>query len=187
MNKDEIRTLIKNKRNAMTKTDVYNLSIIIQNKLITLLDNFSIDSFFIYKSFNNEVDTDLVIKHLINNDKHVFLPKIYKDSLLTIPYKNNNICRTNKFGILEPLGQPQQLNNFICILPLLATDAKGNRIGYGKGYYDKFLKNKQCIKIGICYDYQILNMIPTDFYDIPLDIIVSEKRILEIKHINKRE
>jgi len=100
--------------------------------------------------------------------------------MYAISYTTNSTLETNFFGIDEPAGDVCDINDFICIIPLLAIDEKGNRIGFGKGYYDKFLEDKKCIKIGICYDFQIIKGIPCEPHDIPLDLIISEKRTIKL-------
>ena len=187
MNKEEMRLKIKKIRDNMNAKLVYTHSLTIQKKLINILEKLKMDNIFIYKSFKNEVNTNYIIKYLLNNNKKVFLPRIDTDDLLTIPYNKNTEMHISKFGILEPIGEPITLNDFICILPLIAIDKNGNRVGFGKGYYDRFLKNKNCLKIALCYDYQILeNIIPTPL-DVPVDIIISEKRIIQISHDNKKK
>ena len=165
---------------------VDDLSKKITENLLSLLANTSNDTFFVYKNFSNEVNTTYLIQYLLTNNKKVFLPKIQADTMLAIPYNHNTVMNTNTYGISEPKGKEHEINNFICIVPLLAVDIYGNRIGFGKGYYDKFLKDKQCIKIGICYDYQITDTIIPDEFDIPLDFIVSEKRTI-VTNQNKKK
>ena len=177
MLKNEIREKMKNTRNNMTSYQVEMISNIIINKLKNILPN-NYETYFVYYNFNNEVSTKSLIDYLLKNNKKVFLPKIMKDEMYSTPYNEQSSLSLNKFNIYEPNTNPQEINNFVCILPLLATDKKGNRIGFGKGYYDKFLKNKNCIKIGLCYDFQILDNIEAKNHDIPIDIIISESKII---------
>lgn len=176
MDKNNLRKEIKNLRNNMNKEEVKNKSLIIQNKVINLIKEYKETNYFIYKDYKNEVETTLIINYLLENNKNVYLPKIIDNEMYAIKYTKNTELEKGAFGILEPIGEITKLNNFVCITPLVAIDLNGNRIGQGKGYYDKFLKDKKCKKIGICYDFQIVENITKDSYDIPLDIIISEKR-----------
>ena len=177
MLKTEIREKMKNTRNNLSKEQIKIKSNIIINTLKDkLASNYKI--YFIYYDFNNEVCTKHLINYLLENNKKVFLPKIIEDEMYAVPFDKQSTLSLNKFKIYEPNGSPQKINNFVCIMPLLAVDTKGNRIGFGKGYYDKFLKNKNCLKIGLCYDFQILDNIVTENHDIPIDIIISESRII---------
>ena len=176
MNKNSIRKEIKNIRNNMNEDEVKNKSLIIQNKVINLIKEFKDINYFVYKDFKNEVETSLIINYLLDNNKNVYLPKIINNEMFAVKYSKDTKLEKGTFGIYEPIGETTNINNFVCITPLVAIDLKGNRIGQGKGYYDKFLKDKKCKKIGICYDFQIVENITKDSYDIPLDIIISEKR-----------
>lgn len=182
MNKTDIRNNIKSKREALANNEVIELSNKIIKKTISLLEKYSIDTYFIYNSFKNEVNTQNLIQYLLKNNKNVYLPKVINDDMFAVKYDIVTKLETGSFGILQPAGDPITIDNFICILPLIAVDKHGNRIGFGKGYYDKFLKNKTCIKIGLCYDFQIIDeLIDIREEDVPLDIIISEKQIIEIK------
>lgn len=85
---------------------------------------------------------------------------------------------SEKFKILEPTSKKiiDQDNIDVAIIPGVAFDIEKNRMGRGKGYYDKFLKDKKFLKVGICFDYQLLDKIPVEVNDIKMDEIISEKR-----------
>lgn len=178
MNKEEIRKELKSKRNKMDKKEVKEKSLIIQKELLKLIQTYNYNNYFIYNSYNNEVETSLIINHLLNNNKNVYLPKIVNEAMVTIKYTKSTILKKGTFNIYEPIGNEEDISNFICIVPLVGVDTKGNRIGQGKGFYDKFLKNKKCIKIGICYDFQLIESIHSDPYDVPLDLVITEKQII---------
>ena len=88
----------------------------------------------------------------------------------------------NGYGIEEPKEYEIITKSAdISIIPLVACDKNGNRIGFGKGYYDKYLKDKNTVKIGICYSWQIVDFIQKTTGDISLDYIVSEQEIIKVK------
>ncbi len=135
----------------------------------------------IYKSIKTEVDTTELIKYSINIGKIVVLPKVEKHGLKF--YKINSVeekLEKSKFGIEEPLEEKENLvdNNFIdlVIVPGICFDLEKNRLGFGKGCYDKFLKQKDFKTIGICFDEQILEHIPITENDIKVKQIITDKR-----------
>lgn len=91
---------------------------------------------------------------------------------------------SSNYGILEPPfveGNTIEPNRFdVIIVPGSAFDINKNRMGYGAGFYDRFLRRTsiECCKIGICFDFQVSEKIPFDEYDVPLDLLVTEKRII---------
>ena len=178
MLKNEIRETMKQARKSLSAEEVKQKSFIIINKLKEILDD-NYDTYFIYNDFDNEVCTKQLIEYLLEQNKKVFLPKIIKDTMFAAPYNKQTTFSTNKFKINEPNSEIKEIDNFICVTPILAIDKKGNRIGYGKGYYDKFFKNKKCLKIGLCFDFQIIENIKSEPHDIPLDIIISENRTIK--------
>jgi 5-formyltetrahydrofolate cyclo-ligase len=86
---------------------------------------------------------------------------------------------TDKFGVIVPKNYSVMDTPDVVFIPLIACDKNKNRIGFGKGYYDKFLQNRNCIKVGICYDFQVVANITPNATDIPLDIIVTESEIIK--------
>ena len=179
MDKQKIRNKMKSLRDNLSKEEVANYSKTICSTLLETLKSFNNNNIFIYNSFKNEVYTKELIQQLYKSN-NIFLPRIDGNNMYAVKLSKRSIFQTNSFGIQEPSSPPANIDNFICILPLLAVDENGNRIGFGKGYYDRFLENKNCIKIGLCYDFQIIKGIPHESYDIPLDIIISEKRTIKL-------
>ncbi|MCX8163284.1 MAG: 5-formyltetrahydrofolate cyclo-ligase [Candidatus Micrarchaeota archaeon] len=90
----------------------------------------------------------------------------------------------SKFGVLEPKAEAQDFNTTnidVAIIPGIVFDKNGYRLGYGLGFYDRFLKDKKFFKIGLCFSGQILDNLPIEHHDIRLDCLISEKSILRIK------
>lgn len=136
-----------------------------------------------YKSLNSEVDTAELIKYSINIGKIVVLPKVEENELRF--YKINSIDEKlfkSKFGLEEPLGEKENLvdNKIIdlVIVPGICFDTEKNRLGFGKGYYDRFLKEKDFKSIGICFDEQIIERVPTNGNDMKVKEIITEKRYI---------
>lgn len=189
--KRAIRKTILKKRGLASKEEVLEKSRIIINRLINLKHFGSCSDIMCYMDFRNEVMTAEFINFCLFQGRRISIPKIEKvkssgQSKLTA-YEINDIkdVETGAYGILEPVGNtakrinPRELD-MICV-PGVVFDIKGNRIGYGRGYYDRFLKETgtNCIKVGIAFDIQILDSIPSDIHDVTMDVIVTEKRVIE--------
>ena len=141
----------------------------------------------IYCSMIDEVDTFKIIEYCLLNNKEVLVPKLNNDSTMNF-YKIsglNALSIKNKFGISEPISDKKQDNMELMIVPGVCFDECLNRVGFGKGYYDKYLLNKNVYKIGICFDWQILDsdFININEYDVPMDIVLTDKR--KIKNLVK--
>jgi len=179
MDKNNLRKKYKNLRDALSS----DLKKIYDQKI---LENFSgldlklYQNFFIYYNFKNEADTKAIIKMLLKLEKNVYLPKTEKDKMFFIKYSGQALIKNN-FGIYEPTGDYTEDIPDICVIPLLATDYSGNRIGYGGGYYDKFLRDKKCLKAGLLYSFQITDNLPINKLDIPMDILITENKVIRIK------
>jgi len=141
----------------------------------------------LYYPSNYEVNV-IKFHNIIKSKKNisVLLPLISINSNLKF-YKWEYLdpLKVNKFGILEPLRINKSLIPNVALIPLLAFDRQNNRLGYGKGYYDKFLgkylkKNINIITIGVAFSFQKYDKLPTTQLDIKLDYILTEKGITKI-------
>lgn len=177
MDNFEIRKKIKDMRKALSKEQVLNASEKILKNALTLDFN-EYRNFFIYKSFNNEVDTSRLIEHFLSQNKMVAYPVTQGDNMLAGIDKSNEKT-FSKFGTEEPTEYIEMEKIDVCFLPLLAFDKNKNRLGYGKGYYDRFLNAHPCLKIGLAYDFQIEEEINIKPWDVPLDIIITETKIIK--------
>lgn len=130
-------------------------------------------SFFIYNSFGSEADTKKIISALLKADKRVYLPRVEGDNIVAVPY---GAMRVGAFGIEEPVGQAFAGDIEVTVIPLLAVNGRGYRIGYGGGYYDRYLKGRNTLKAGLGYAFQTEDF-EEDGWDIPLDVFLCEKGV----------
>lgn len=130
-----------------------------------------------YYSFGSEVST---LTYFEDEAKNWFLPKCYNDELLCCPM--NEAFQLNSYGIPEPSSIPIDPSIIdLVIIPALCVDKNGYRIGYGKGYYDRFLKaNNKPIKVVISYDELLLDNVFPDEFDEKVDYVVTEKGMFKI-------
>jgi 5-formyltetrahydrofolate cyclo-ligase len=129
----------------------------------------------LYWSMEHEVFTHDFIKKWSNNKK-ILLPVIDADDLLLKEFSDERSLRkSEKFPVFEPQGDSFKLPNKIdlAIVPGVAFDVDYNRLGFGKGYYDRLLAGIKAFKIGVCFDFQLFNVIPREVTDVKMDLVIS--------------
>ena len=136
----------------------------------------------IYASFGSEADTFELIKNALDSDKSVFLPRISGNEMKFYRIYDTNNLKKGTFGVMEPTeGEEYSGQRAACIIPGLAFDKNGNRLGYGKGYYDKFLsKYPGVVKIGFCSACCFFEEIPYEETDIKMDYIFIDDVLIGI-------
>lgn len=179
--KNDLRVKFKHLRNQLSNEQLEILSHKIFLKLKSILFKFKTDKFFVYNSFGSEVKTDEIFNFLISANKQVFLPRVEGENMVAVKLTKNTTFKKSNYGINEPFGNAEAIDDFVTIVPCLAVDDFGNRLGYGGGYYDRFLNGKNSIKIAICFDFQIAKNIETTPFDVSMDYAVSEKQIKNFK------
>ncbi|MGM9840933.1 MAG: 5-formyltetrahydrofolate cyclo-ligase [Candidatus Limisoma sp.] len=112
-------------------------------------------------------------------DKELYLPRVNGDELEIVAYNPASLA-CGAYGIQEPVGDTTVEIESIdaVIVPAMAYDRSGNRLGRGRGYYDRLLTGSRCRKIGFVYDCQIVDCVPTDRFDVAVDVIVTDKQII---------
>lgn len=152
----------------------------ISKQTTSILNSIPSAKVHIYISYKNEPQTTDIIKYLLNSNRHVFVPVI-KNKIMHSALITDMNFKISEFGILEPQNiniQPVDTEYDVIIVPTLAFDSKLNRMGYGKGYYDRFLFSQpNAKKIGLSYECNKVECLPTDKYDIPLDSLITEDKI----------
>jgi len=141
------------------------------------------DLILIYLSFKDEIDTQPIINHYLNSKK-LAVPKINGSEMEFYYIDKTTKFQKNKFGILEPVNS-QKVSNFqnsVCIAPGICFDSQGNRIGYGHGFYDKFLNKNKIYSIGLCYYKCLVPLLPHDKFDHKIDQIITPNKHLIIKN-----
>lgn len=183
--KDRIRNILKEERNNVSKSEILEKSTIIEKKLYDLTLFKKSKTVLFYVSYDNEVFTHDTIKKCLK-EKEVIVPisNTKNETLILSKLENWEDLQNGPYGILEPKKiieiSPDKID--LIIVPGVGFDEKGNRLGHGKGYYDKLLQKSNAIKIGLAFECQIVDRIPTDKNDIPVDMIITEKRIINCKN-----
>ena len=175
MKKEEARKIVRQNLASFLKKD--EASKIICQKIKDM--DLQFKSIFLYKALFSEVNVDELID--LYKDNHiVYLPKVKGDDMVLIKVDCDTKYEIGPFNILEPIGDeisPSEAQIDVCITPLLGFDENLNRIGKGKGYYDKFFSKCKCKKIGVAFETQKIDNVEMDTHDVPLDLIITEDRI----------
>lgn len=187
MYKSIIRKEILRLRNNLKSEEKNSLDKKIFNSLIESNIYKESKKIFIYVSYNNEVDTKEIIKHSFENNKIIYVPKINIEdkTMNAVKIHSLNELYVNKYGILEPNIVDKNdvgLEFDFIIMPGMVFDKAGNRIGYGGGYYDKYLSSLsyKVDKVALAYNFQIVDNIKTEEHDIKVDYIITDNEIMYI-------
>jgi len=184
LEKNKIRSIIKNLLDNMSFQDHKLKSIIVTDSLLNSEEYISANTIFVYYPFRKEIDTRLIIKDALVKNKKIILPKVY-GSELRIFFVNDESkdLKRSSYDILEPddsVCREAPLDSIdLVIVPGLCFDLNFNRLGYGGGFYDKILGkfSIRVKKIALAFDLQILDNIPSCPHDQKVDIIITESNI----------
>ena len=180
--KTQLKESILEKRNSLSKDEIIEKSNKIKLNLFNLESYKKSKTAMFFVSFGSEVSTHDIIKESIGR-KTIVVPKVTGHEIepsLILDF--DSLVPSGKFGILEPIEimKVAYKNIDLVLVPGIAFDKEGHRIGYGFGYYDKFLKKvPKAVKIGLCFDFQVVDKVPREEYDVPVDFIVTEERVIE--------
>ena len=162
----------------------YEKSITICNKIINTKEYQESKYICVYKSLKDEVNTDEIIKHAISKNKIVVLPRVENDDLMLYKITSyDEKLKKSKLGVEEPLGNFKNLVDKkeidLVIVPAVCFDKERNRIGFGKGFYDRFLKNANLNTLGICFEEQVVKeyLLPVRDNDIKINKVITDKNV----------
>lgn len=193
LDKRTIRKKILLKRSQLSQGEISEKSKAIRNNLFDS-DQYQKSKFiFTFISFKDEVDTHQLIKESIGRKKRIGVPitiakprQMFVSELMDFDKE----LEIGYYNILTPkeefvrIVSPEIID--LILVPGVAFDKRGYRVGYGGGYYDRFFSSldENVIKIALCYDMQIMDEVPTDSFDVPVDYIATESGIISCSHKN---
>lgn len=184
--KKNLRKHYKNIRVNLKEECKLNLDYEIYSKITSLAEYKNSKIIMTYVSKEIEVDTFAFIKKSLKDKKIVAVPKCIPEQKLMDFYIINSLndLEIGTFGVLEPIkSKCKILNNYhnsLCIVPGFSFDYEGYRLGYGKGYYDRFLNNFPGITLGICYSNCVRKQLPHGYFDKPVNLLVTDEYIINI-------
>lgn len=188
--KKEEKKILRNKILSIRDSLNRNEKEIMDNEIFNKLKNTELyknaRNIFIYISFSNEINTINIIKKALEDKKDVFIPKIYKTnkSMKAIKLNSFDDLKKNSMGILEPIDDSKYIekeNIDLIVVPGVVFDKDCNRIGYGGGYYDRYLKDiaYKNNKVVLAYDLQVIDKIESEEHDIKVDYIITNSKIIK--------
>ena len=176
----EIRNICKKFRNNLPAEKKQQLDLFLQEKFLQTEEYKNTKTLLAFVSKDIEINTEKIIEQALADGKTLALPKCKEENLMDF-YIVNSLSQLKEgyYGLLEP--DPEKCTmlkdtaNTICLVPGLAFDREGYRIGFGKGYYDRFLLDYNGVTVGMCYAKCVHESLPKGYYDRPIDILITEK------------
>jgi 5-formyltetrahydrofolate cyclo-ligase len=171
--KKELRKLIARRKASLSDATLKSLSA----DILETLENHPVfrssNTILLYHSIKDEVYTHAFLEKW-STQKQILLPVVRGDELEIRSYRDSNDLVIGAYGIKEPAGEVfrDYARIDLAVVPGVAFDASGSRLGRGKGYYDKLLPQLTAYKIGLCFPFQLVNEIPTEAFDIRMDEVI---------------
>lgn len=136
----------------------------------------------IYYSVGSEVQTHDLIQEFFNQGKEFALPRVEKNDLIFKKISNLSDLELGSFSVMEPKEKCETVKNLdVMLIPAIALTRQGYRLGYGFGFYDRYLHGKKSKKIGLSYAKQVLRSFPHDDHDVKMDCVVTEDEVIYVK------
>lgn len=180
MEKSDIRRKIKALRTMLSEEDKNSAAEEVFEQLEKTAAFLLADKILMYHSLPDELQTIAFLKKW-SSRKKFFLPRVNGVNLDILPYDQTRL-ELGSFQIEEPTGDdltdPSEIE--LIIVPAVAFDRNGNRLGRGKGFYDRLLQTTSATKIGVGYDFQLIEEIPAEPHDIPMDMVITQKHYIKI-------
>ena len=178
MDKKALRREIGEKKRALTASEIERRSHILAEKLFETARYRDCKSLYAYLSFNQEVRTEPIIRRAWADGKRVAVPKVMGKEMAFIWIDSfENLAPQGAYQIVEPIGDGPVADDAaaLVLMPGLAFDPEGHRVGYGGGYYDRFLEREPDHPlVALCYDFQMYAHLDTDPHDVPVDLVITD-------------
>ncbi len=178
--KEHIRKEVMKVRNALTYEEWQEKSMKIQQRIINWKHYEKAETLFLYRGLGREVSTDVIFTKALQDGKKVFFPKVHGRELCFYEVTTMHEFLPGPYGILEPITKKKEKKApDLIIMPCLAFDKERNRIGYGKGYYDRYLEKKEgLLTAALAFSFQMREKIPAEEKDVALQYVVTDEWIM---------
>lgn len=184
MKKTQLRMLYKSVRNSICENEKLEFDKRIFTQLINSQIYKDANLLLIYVSFGGEIDTVNIINHALNSGKNVAVPYCKDNEMLFYIINSSDELIKGRFGIPTVIPDNSRLvtdyGNAVCVIPALSFDGYGNRLGYGGGFYDRFLSDKDITAVGLCFERCIHSALPSEEHDIKVGYILTENRLKKL-------
>ena len=182
MEKTAIRHKIKELRRMLTELEKESAAAEVFARLEKTAAFMLADRILMYHSLPDELSTRTFLKKW-GSRKHFYLPRVNGVNLEILPYEESRL-ELGAFHIEEPTGDniadPEEIE--LVVVPAVAYDRRGNRLGRGKGFYDRFLASTKATKIGVGYEFQLLDEIPAEAHDVPMGMVRTQNTTVVVRH-----
>lgn len=174
MNKDEIRRMVRARKRLLSDSERLEAARSVFDRLERLAAFAVSDRILLYHSLADELSTRAFLSKW-SGAKSIFLPRVNGIDLELLPYEATAM-RAGAFRIEEPAGDDitDPMTMEMIVVPAVAYDRNGSRIGRGRGYYDRLLARTRAFKVGVAYDFQLFDEFDTDEFDVPVDMVITE-------------
>ena len=175
MDKKQLRSMIREKKRAMTPEQIEKASARLGQRFAQTQEYKNAKTIYGYLPYNQEVRTVPMLEQALRDGKRVAVPKVYGDDMKFIYMTDLSLVEKSDFGIPEPIADEPVADDptALVLMPGLAFDREGHRIGYGGGFYDRFLAAEpNHPTVALCYEFQMLPELETEEFDIPVDRVL---------------
>lgn len=179
MDKKALRREISAQKRSMTAEQIESASRRLADQLFATDAYQQAQSIYGYLSYNQEVRTESILRRAMIDGKRVAVPKVYGDDMKFIWIEDLDLVAPGYYDIPEPIADGPVADDemALVLMPGLAFDPEGHRLGYGGGFYDRYLAAHHDHKlVALCYDFQMFDHLDTDVHDIPVNLVISDHR-----------
>ncbi|MEQ8428526.1 MAG: 5-formyltetrahydrofolate cyclo-ligase [Gammaproteobacteria bacterium] len=182
--KARLRAQLKQMRNELAPDEIIKKSQQIYKNLEKIDAWSGAGSVFCYISYLSEVNTRPMLENFLERNLRIAVPKIVdKTTMLAIPFAGWDELQPDRMGILTPTANEADPGPFdLVITPGLGFNRQGGRLGYGRGYYDRWFDQHQVkTRIGVCFELQLVDGLPLEETDVPLQVLVTEQQVYDFR------
>lgn len=179
-NKEFVRKVVREKKRALTCEEIDFKSQVIIERLCQCEHYINANRIYAYVNYNQEINMSFLFEKTWANDKKIFVPRVKGQEMEFCRINSMDDLEKGAYGIMEPKITCEMDDEYagVMIMPGLAFDKMHHRIGYGGGFYDRYLnEHPDFVKIAMCYDFQVFEEIESEEFDIPVDLVISESEI----------
>ncbi len=179
MDKKAFRREIGAKKRAMTIDEIESASLRLTEKFFATEEYKRANSIYAYLPYNQEIRTWKIVERALQDGKRVAVPKCYGEDMKFLWIEDLDHIAPGAFNIPEPIADEPEADDdtALILMPGLAFDPQGHRLGYGGGFYDRYLaSHHDHTLVALCYDFQMFDFIETEAHDIPVDLVISDTK-----------
>lgn len=184
LKKESLRRAFKERRAVLSSEEQMQMSGAICQNILGLEQYKRATGVAAYWPMTLEIDIKPIINDALSHNRRVYLPRVIQEprGLRFCRYDGDpKTLAAGPFGLSEPGGEPSDIDEIdLVIVPGLAFDLHGHRLGYGTGYYDRFLKQTKAQRVGVAFDVMIIDILPVAEHDVAMNSVVTESRIISM-------